>query len=110
WILVTLLTKPSDKHTLRSFYRLVRPGGPGWKKVLEEAEKEGDPVDADGEGWDVPAGIVCMSLGCLAVYSTLFATGNFIYGKTILGAGLAAVAVVSTFLLTRAWKKLRLLN
>ena len=51
-----------------------------------------------------------MSLGCLAVYSTLFATGNFIYGKTILGAGLAAVAVVSTFLLTRAWKKLRLLN
>ncbi|MFH1944414.1 MAG: sodium:solute symporter family protein [Acidobacteriota bacterium] len=110
WILVTLLTKPSDKHTLRSFYGLVRPGGPGWKKVLEEAEKDGEPVDADGEGWDVPAGIVCMALGCLAVYSALFATGNFIYGKILLGAVLASVALISTYLLTKAWKKLRLLN
>ncbi|MBU4253910.1 MAG: Na+:solute symporter [Acidobacteria bacterium] len=110
WILVTLLTKPSDKHTLRSFYSLVRPGGPGWKKVLEEAEKDGEPVDADGEGWDVPAGIVCMALGCLAVYSALFATGNFIYGKILLGAVLASVALISTYLLTKAWKKLRLLN
>ncbi len=108
WITVTLLTKPTDKKTLRSFYRLVQPGGPGWRKVVEEARKENDPVETTERGWDVPTGIICMVLGCFAVYSALFATGNWIYGRYPLAAVLTGIAVVSTFVLTRAWKKLRL--
>ncbi len=110
WITVTLLTKPTDSKTLRSFYRLVQPGGAGWKRIVEEARQDDDPIEADGKGWDVPAGIVCMVLGCFAVYSALFATGNWIYGKYTFASVLTAIAVVSTFILTKAWKKLRLIS
>jgi Na+/proline symporter len=43
WLAVTFLTQPTSKETLQSFYRLVHPGGPGWKKVLRDAEAQGVP-------------------------------------------------------------------
>ncbi len=108
WILVTLLTGPSETQTLRSFYRLVKPGGPGWRRVIEEAAREDDPVETPGPGWDVPAGIICMVVGCLGVYSALFATGYWIYGRSLAAALLTAVAVASTVILIRTWGKLRM--
>jgi len=107
WITVTLFTKPTSKNTLRSFYRLVKPGGPGWKRVIEQANQENDPIEDGGQAWDVPTGILCMVLGCFAVYSALFATGYWIYGKNLLAAVLTLVAVISTGLLVRMWNKLR---
>jgi len=107
WIVVTLLTRPSDTQKLRSFYRLVKPGGPGWKKVIEQARIENDPIDDETRGWDVPIGIICMVLGCFAVYSALFATGNWIYGKYILAVILTLVAIIATGLLVIMWNKLR---
>ena len=74
WVAATLLTKPSDSKTLRAFYRLVKPGGPGWRHVREEARADNDSID-DGPGWDLPQGLLCMFFECLAIYSTLFATG-----------------------------------
>lgn len=108
WILVTFLTRPSDTQTLRSFYRLVKPGGPGWRRVIEEAVQEDDPVETPGQGWDVPVGIICMVMGCLGVYSALFATGYWIYGRSLAAALLSAVALASTVVLIRTWKKLRM--
>ncbi|MGB2908455.1 MAG: sodium:solute symporter family protein [Candidatus Aminicenantaceae bacterium] len=108
WILVTLVTRPSDTQTLRSFYRLVKPGGPGWRRVIEEAAQENDPVDTPGQGWDVPAGIICMVMGCLAVYCALFATGYWIYGLRLAAILLSAVAAASTVILIHTWKKLRM--
>ena len=110
WISVTFLTRPSDKETLRSFCRLVKPGGPGWREVISEAARDNDTIDEDGEGWDLPAGILCMVLGCLAVYSTLFTVGYFIYGKTGLALILTSISAISIFLLTKTWKKLRISN
>ncbi len=108
WILVTFLTRPSDAQTLRSFYRLVKPGGPGWRRVIEEAAQDNDPVETPGKGWDVPTGIVCMVVGCLGVYSALFATGYWIYGQRLVAALLSAVAAISTVILVKTWKKLRI--
>ena len=105
WILVTLITQPASKETLRSFYCLVRPGGPGWKKVLDEAREDGTPLDEDGRPWSVPFGILCMVAGCFAVYSTLFATGYWIYGRHVPAVILSVVAVVSTIFLMQAWKR-----
>jgi len=110
WISVTLLTAPSDKKTLRSFYRLVKPGGPGWKKVVEKARKEGEPVEPKEESWDVPQGILCMVLGCFGVYSALFAVGYWVYGKYALASLLSVVALVSGFFLMKMWKKLKMQN
>lgn len=107
WIIVTLLTPPTDDKTLRSFYNLVKPGGPGWAIVLEKAQEENDPIDDDAKGWDVPMGIIAMVVGCLAVYSALFATGYWLYGKSTMAVVLTIVAAAAAFLLSRLWKKIK---
>jgi len=106
WLVVTFITKPADEKTLRSFYRLVWPGGPGWKAVLQRAESDNDPIDESGEKWDLPAGILCMVFGCLAVYSALFATGFWIYANHVPAVILTITAIVSATLLVKAWTKL----
>jgi SSS family solute:Na+ symporter len=107
WIGVTLCTRPSDDKTLRSFYRLVRPGGPGWKKVVEKAQSEQDPIDEKATPWDIPNGILCMVFGCFAVYSTLFASGYWIYGNHLPAAVLTFIALVSIGLLSRFWSRMK---
>ncbi len=108
WVLVTLLTKPSATPVLRSFYRLVKPGGPGWRKVILEAEQDNDAVETASQGWDLPLGIVCMVVGCVAVYAALFATGYWIYGRRLWAAILSAIALVATTVLIKTWKRLRM--
>ncbi len=108
WLGVTYLTKPVDYKTLINFYNTVFPGGPGWKKVLTEAMKRGIKIEKYKKGWDVPVGILCMIIGCFAVYSALFATGNWIYGKYGIALILTYVAIISTFILTRLWNQLKM--
>ena len=67
--------------TLRNVYRLVHPGGSGWKRVAEEAKQDGKVLEDSLDAWDVPRRILCMFLGVVAVYCTLFATGKWIYGR-----------------------------
>ncbi len=110
WISVTLFTRPSDEQALRSFYRLVKPGGPGWKKVVVKARNEGEPVETGEARWDVPQGIICMVLGCLGVYSALFAAGYWIYGRHIPASLLSVLSVASSFFLIKMWRKLKMQN
>jgi len=44
----------------------------------------------------------------VAVYSALFATGYWIYGRHTIANILTVIAAVSTYVLTKAWKRLRL--
>ncbi|MFO7617160.1 MAG: hypothetical protein R6V75_07900, partial [Bacteroidales bacterium] len=109
WLTVTLLTKPVETEKLRSFYRLVHPGGPGWKKLVAEADAEGvSLVSDDKRGWDVPTGVLCILLGAFSIYFTLFATGYYIYGKYVPAIALTVGAACTIFLLTRTWRKLRM--
>lgn len=109
WLTVTLLTKPSDKETLRTFYKLVHPGGPGWKKIIADAEAEGKPIETEKtKGWDVPTGILCMVLGSFSVYFALFATGYYIYGNLVAAVSLTVACAASVILLTRFWKNLKM--
>jgi Na+/proline symporter len=107
WIGITFLTKPSDEKKRRSFYRLVKPGGPGWKKVIEDARQDNEIIEESGRQWDVPTGIICMVLGCFSIYSALFATGNWIYGKKLIATVLTGIAVVSSVLLIKFWSRMR---
>jgi len=107
WILVTFLTKPADKATLRSFYKKIRPGGPGWEKVVREAKADGVPLlKEDNLAWDVPTGIMCMIFACIAVYSILFSTGNFIYGNMLQASILLILSAGASLAVFRLWKKL----
>jgi len=107
WITATLLTRPSDTKTLRSFYRLVQPGGPGWKHVVAQARQENDPIESGEKGWDVPMGLLAMMFGCFAIYSALFATGYWIYGQPAPAAILTVIGVIAIFILMKLWKKIR---
>ena len=97
WVVATFLTPPTDKETLRSFYRKVRPAGRGWAKIIgvEDAAGPRDSLSLAFLGW---------ALGCTFVYSTLFGTGALLYGHSMqavvcltvaAGAGVGLARVVS---------------
>ncbi len=106
WVATMLLTPADDKQTLRSFYRKIQPGGPGWQKVIREANEEGINIIEDQDGWKVPKGILAMVTSCILIYSVLFATGNWIYGNITTASVLTLVALVSAVALQQIWKKL----
>ncbi len=107
WLVVTFLTPPDDKETLREFVRKTRAGGPGWKKVYDDAAKDGVELIGANDRWSVPLGILCSVIGCVAIYSALFCVGAFLYGEIVFGAILLAVAVVGSFLIFRFWRKMQ---
>ena len=102
WVTVTLLTEPANRDTLISFYRLVRPAGPGWKPIAAAA----GPVESPDS---LPQSLLGWVLGCTFVYAALFGAGSFIYGKTAQGLVWLGFFVVSGIgllrLLPRIWSK-----
>ena len=107
WVLTTFLTQPESKEVLRNYYQKIQPGGPGWAKVIDEAKSENIDIVNEKEGWSVPSGILAMLLGCVFIYSCLFATGYWIYGETTLAISITITALVSGYLLKRTWSKIR---
>ncbi|MEM1338787.1 MAG: sodium:solute symporter family protein [Bacteroidota bacterium] len=107
WLAATFMTQPESKEVLRDFYKKIQPGGPGWEKVVKEAEVDKDPVVLTEEKWSVPSGIKAMLLGVVLIYTIMFATGHWIYGKTTSALVLTAVAALSGFLLVVVWNKMK---
>ena len=107
WITVTMFTRPTDEEKLRRFYRLVHPGGPGWKPIIEKEKAAGTLIGAASEPWDLPTGILCILVGCLAVWGALFAVGYWIYANYVPAVLLTVVAAVSGFILTGLWRRLK---
>ncbi len=108
WLMVTLLTKPTDDESLRKFYRLVRPGGKGWDKVIAKAQRDGDPIFETAKPGDLPLGILCTIAGCFAVLSTVFAVGFYLYGQSLQANICTVVAVVAGIFLVKSWGKLQM--
>jgi len=109
WLSVALLTKPTDDETLFKFYKLVNPGGPGWRKIRNRAKHKGIDLSGNsGKSWDVPIGILCMVLGAFAIYSALFATGYWIYGEFLQAIILTSVSILAIFALLKIWSKLKI--
>jgi Na+/proline symporter len=109
WLLTTFLTRPESKEILREFYMLTYPGGPGWKKVVREAEAEGIMINEKeaGKKWEMPNQILMVFIGCIVIYGSLFSIGSFVYGNNLNGFITAAVAAIGTFFLFRLLDKLR---
>ena len=80
WIAATLATKPENQATLVSFYRLVRPPGPGWATIAQVAD-EGRPFTGR-HGDSLPVQLLGWVLGCTFIYATLFGMGSALYGHT----------------------------
>jgi len=84
WIVVTLLTRPTDHNVLVRFYRLTRPFGPGWKHIQQETQLGPSPDS-------LPQAMLGWVLSVMMVYAAMFGTGNFIYGNLTMGVVFAAV-------------------
>jgi len=80
-LLVTLFTKPVDREHLKTFYRKVQPGGPGWREIEEEIRKE-DP------GFRAKSPLTLNNfknwiLATITIYCFLFGVGKIIMGNTL---------------------------
>ncbi|MDA9338121.1 Na+:solute symporter [Flavobacteriaceae bacterium] len=107
WITATYLTQPESKEVLQNFYKKIQPGGPGWIKIINEGKKEGILLENNDKGWSVPFGILAMLLGCVLIYSCMFATGYWIYGDYNYALPLTIIAIISGVLLMKTWSKIR---
>ena len=107
WVTVTFMAPSTDDKTLRTFYKVIQPSGSGWDSVIEKAASDGEPLAENPAKGRLPLEILCMVIGSLTVYSALFATGFWIYGKTTLALILTIVAAGGTFFLFKTWGKLQ---
>ena len=94
WVAATFLTAPTDRKTLIDFYRLVRPPGSGWNAVRAESGVVSSPDS-------IARALLGWVLGWLAVYSALFGTGSYLYGRTTQGIACTVVFVVAVLGLIR---------
>jgi Na+/proline symporter len=105
WILSAFFTRKTNMDTLISFYQKIRPGGNGWKTVLDEAKERN--IDMPSDTGNLPLELVCVVVGFVTVYSLLFCVGNWIYGKSMLAFLLALLSAGGIGFLMYAWRKLK---
>ena len=88
WLTAAFVTRPTDAATLRSFYELVRPAGPGWGAIRRELRLPPSPDSLAQAlaGW---------CFGCGFIYAALFGTGSLLYGRHGQAAFWGAVLVLS---------------
>ena len=99
WLAATFLTPPPDQATLRRFYTLARPSGPGWTDVRRAC---GNLAPSE----DLKAAFVGWAASCVFVYSALFGVGLLLMGRTSQAAVAAALLLVSGVLMWRSGSRM----
>jgi len=94
WILVTVCTRPTEERKLLEFYRKVRPGGPGWRRLRKLAPE----VQADAT---LHLDFLNWLLGMVVVFSALFGVGRVLLGRWPSGLALLVAAALAGSLIYR---------
>ena len=98
WVVTTFSTAPEPDRILQSFYRRVRPGGPGWARVSQRLGYGREPIPGGALAWtNWIAGIV-------AVYATLFGIGKIVFGFTGAGIVMLAIAAAAFYWISRSFR------
>ncbi len=94
WVVATLLTRPTDEGKLLEFYRKVRPGGWGWRRLRALApEVQADrTLHLDFLNW---------IMGIIVVFCALFGVGRILLGAPVSGVGFLVVAALAGALIWR---------
>jgi Na+/proline symporter len=99
WLSVTFMTSPEPDSILESFYKRVRPGGPGWRRIAQQAGFGREGIPGGALAWtNWIAGIV-------AVYATLFGIGKMIFGQTMEAIIMLAVALAAFLWIARSFRQ-----
>ncbi len=78
WLATAFVGPATDKATLISFYRKVKPAGPGWAAIRAEAGISEEEVSRENR---LGAAFLGWVAGCAVIWSSLFAIGNFLYSS-----------------------------
>jgi uncharacterized sodium:solute symporter family permease YidK len=108
WLVTAFVGPVTDRATLVSFVRKVKPAGPGWTAVRAEAGVSDAEVEQENR---IGAAFVGWIAGCAVIWSSLFAIGNFLYAagdptRMPTALILTGVFVVSGLVLIRVTKQL----
>jgi SSS family transporter len=95
WLSVTFMTAPEPDDVLDRFYRKVRPGGPGWRPVMQRLGFGDDRIPGGALSW------VNWVAGVVAVYTALFGVGAFLTGSPRQAAIYGVLAIGSFALIMR---------
>ena len=87
WLAVTYLTAAEPQSKLLQFYRRVRPGVAGWKRIAALAPEV--PASRDGR-----YNFMDWLLGSLMVYMALFGIGEILLASTRLGILFLVIAAI----------------
>jgi len=95
WVPVLIFTKPETDERLDSFYRRVRPGGPGWKPQRHRTGLEASsPL-----GLDIRRALA----GMMILFGLMFLTGGVLFARWTTVLAMAGLAIAG-------WLWLRALN
>jgi len=98
WITATFVTKPESTPVLEAFYKRVRPGGSGWRRISEPLGFGVESIPGGRNAW------LNWLAGVVAVYATLFGIGKIIFGELATGFSLLAIAAGAFIWIARSFK------
>lgn len=99
WLVVTFLTRPTDKYTLATFYRKVHPASLLWRPVSDNLS------DVQGDRGYLLL-FIDWILGSVCVLYCLFGAGKLILGETKIGFVFLSVAAVAGVIVYRHLRKI----
>ena len=105
WVITAYVGPKTEPQKLIDFYLKVRPFGPGWGPVRQQAGIS----EQEARDWDrtdnIPMAMLGWLSGVILIWSALFTVGNFLYGRMNYAYSLLAVAVICTVVLISTVKK-----
>ena len=104
WVATAYLGPQTDRKVLVEFFKKVRPFGPGWRRIREEAGLGADAARTAGD--NIPLALLGWFTGCTTIWAALFSVGNFLYGRTAEALVCTAVFVVAGLVLIRVVSRL----
>ena len=105
WVTTAYCGPETDRATLIAFYKKIRPFGPGWRRIRQEAGLSDERPGASAQ--NIPMALLGWFAGCTMIWSALFAVGNILYARYDLAITLSVVFAVSAsaviYVVNRLW-------
>ena len=108
WLITAYVGPQTDRATLISFCRKVKPAGPGWTDIRAEAGITDAEIAQENR---IGSAFVGWIAGCALIWGSLFAIGNFLYAsgdpkRLTMAWVLTAVSLVSGYVLLKVTQQL----
>ena len=108
WLVTAYVGPQTDRATLVSFCRKVKPAGPGWTDIRAEAGVSDAEIAQENR---VGSAFVGWIAGCALIWGSLFAIGNFLYAsgdpqRLTMAWILTAVTVISGYVLLKVTQQM----